>query len=71
MSYEPYQQRVVTERDEIKRRKIILGDFCNPSNPVFRGLSTLEKELTQIQMSWIEGYLGVLESRIRLFGGKP
>ena len=68
MSYEPYQQRVITERDEIKRRKIILQDFCNPDNPVFNKLSELEKYLTTVQMNCINTYLVILEARIKLFG---
>lgn len=67
MAYEPYQQRVVAERDELNRRMIILKDFRNPLNPVYAALSVAEKWLINRQNHAMKEYLSLLDERISLF----
>ena len=67
MVYEPYQQRVVAERDELNRRMIILKDFRNPRNPVFASLGWHDKWLLSRKSCVMEDYLSVLNEQICLF----
>jgi hypothetical protein len=67
MAYEPYQQRVIAEADEINRRLIILNDFRNPLNPVYSSLGWYEKWLTKRQEKAMNEYLALLDERISLF----
>jgi hypothetical protein len=67
MVYEPYQQRVIAERDELNRRMIILKDFRNPFNPVFAALSVAEKWLINRQNHAMKEYMSYLDERISLF----
>jgi hypothetical protein len=67
MSYEPYQQRVIAERDELNRRLITLNDFRNPINPVFAALGVHEKWLISRQAYSMEDYLEFLDERISMF----
>lgn len=67
MVYEPYQQRVIAERDEINRRMVILKDFTNPLNPVYAAISVAEKRLINRQNYAMKEYLSLLDERISLF----
>jgi hypothetical protein len=67
MAYEPYQQRVIAERDEIRRRMIVLQDFITPSNPVYAALREREKYLAQSQEIVMRAYLSLLDERISLY----
>jgi hypothetical protein len=67
MAYEPYQQRVIAERDEINRRQIILKDFISPRNPVYDSLGEREKFLAHYQDIIMRDLLSLLDERISLF----
>jgi hypothetical protein len=67
MEYEPYQQRVIAERDELNRRMIVLQDFRNPLNPVYSSLGWYERWLTKRQEKAMNEYLSLLDERISLF----
>jgi hypothetical protein len=67
MAYEPYQQRVIAERDEFNRRIIILKDFINPRNPVYAALGESAKLLAHYQDIIMQDYLSLLDERISLF----
>jgi hypothetical protein len=68
MAYEPYQRRVIAERDEFNRRVIILKDFINPRNPVYADLGEREKFLANYQVIIMRDLLSLLDERISMFG---
>jgi hypothetical protein len=67
MAYEPYQQRVIAERDELNRRIIIMKDFISPRNPVYACLGEREKFLAHYQDIIMRDLLSLLDERISLF----
>lgn len=63
---EPYQQRVVTERDELQERAHKLSQFIG-LGATFDTLSLAEQELLREQCEIMWEYFEVLEKRIALF----
>lgn len=61
---QPYQQRVVTERDELKSKTKALTTFI-----AFSTLPKRERELLQQQEVIMRNYITVLDQRIALFTG--
>lgn len=62
----PYQQRVVTERDELADRLAKLLDFLR--SPLFLKLDAAERSRLRNQARFMDGYLAVLGERIEAFG---
>lgn len=62
----PHQQRVVSERDELKERTEKLGEFIL-NNPVFQGLSEDERTDMSEQHYFMSCYLEILDKRINRF----
>lgn len=61
----PYQQRVVTERDELAEKFKKLTAFFN--TPTFAALPTPERDRLGVQVHYMGGYLAVLNDRIAAF----
>ena len=66
MTLQPYQQRVIEERNQLAERFDKLEVFF--SDPTFDTLSFEERELLRRQRSHMEGYLNALNERIDAFG---
>lgn len=62
---QPFQQRVVTERDELKVKADALHSFF--SGEQFSNLDSHNKCLLKEQLHYMEQYLSVLDERISLF----
>lgn len=62
---QPFQQRVVTERDELKAKMDALNSFL--VGDLFKNLDDDNKELLKEQLHYMEQYLSVLDERISLF----
>lgn len=68
MTLQPHQQRVVTERDELKYKTKALTTFID-LNATFSTLPKREQELLQQQEVIMRNYITVLDQRIALFTG--
>lgn len=69
-NFEPHQQRVIIEANELGKKVYDLRTFISQS-PIFAGLYAEEKEALKIQLFHMEQYFGVLQQRISVWeGGK-
>lgn len=64
---QPYQQRVVQERDLLKEKLVKLNNFKFDKSPVYRELPLMEKERLHLQAYLMDQYLTVLNDRIACF----
>lgn len=64
---EPYQQRVVVERDELQVKFVALGQFL--TSKAADQIEQQERARLCIQYSIMNAYLQMLELRIRCFRG--
>jgi hypothetical protein len=66
---EPYQQRVVDERNELEKKTVALHKFIAdvPASPIFAQLPGEEKSRLRRQYSAMAEYLEVLGERIAAF----
>lgn len=62
---EPYQQRVVEERDELAPRVDRLHNFVNGAS--FESATVVEQGFLKAQLGYMQGYLNSLNSRIKLW----
>lgn len=62
---QPYQQRIVEEKEELDSKLEKLGDFCN--TPIFQGLDSAEQSRLNRQFLIMELYAQVLGERIAAF----
>lgn len=62
---QPYQARVVQERDELLERIVELVDFMK--SPTFEGLPAEETSLLRRQLSVMREYLQILDERVSVF----
>jgi len=65
MELQPHQQRVVTEREELKQKHDKLIDFMKSDK--INQLTQLETNLLCLQSDIMSSYLNVLSRRIELF----
>jgi len=65
MELQPHQQRVVTEREELKQKHDKLIDFMKSDR--INQLTQLEVNLLCLQSDIMSSYLNVLSRRIELF----
>ncbi len=63
---EDYQKRVVRERNELNRKKESLRDFIF-ENSRFKSLRRAEQVRMIQQLGFMEGYLSLLNDRIKAF----
>jgi hypothetical protein len=61
-SYEPHQQRVINEADELEQRLIKLKMFIE--NVSFNAINERQKGLLIRQAAMMNGYLDILKQRI-------
>lgn len=66
---QPYQQRLLEERDELADRVGKLYEFNKSA--IFSALPHLEQQLLVKQYAHMIGYLDALDRRIRLFTSNP
>jgi len=66
---QPHQQRVVAERDELYTRWSKLSDFIGVNEPgfIFANLDVAEQTRLKCQLSFMGGYLDMLDARIAAF----
>lgn len=64
---QPYQQRVISFRDEIRDQVSNLTSFIDPSNKVYASLDKQDQHLLEDQLIHMCDYLEVLEKRILRF----
>jgi len=65
MELQPHQQRVITEREELKQKHDKLIDFMKSDR--INQLTQLEVNLLCLQSDIMSSYLNVLSRRIELF----
>jgi len=65
MKLQPHQQRVITEREELKQKHDKLIDFMKSDR--INQLTQLEVNLLCLQSDIMSSYLNVLSRRIELF----
>lgn len=66
---QPYQQRLLEERDELADRVGRLYEFNRSA--IFTALPIIEQHLLLKQYAHMTGYLDALDRRIRLFAAFP
>jgi len=66
MKMQPYQQRVVEEKDEINKKATDLSNFIGTS-PIFDTLDPVEQERLKEQNDVMWQYFEILEARIAAF----
>jgi hypothetical protein len=64
---EPYQQRVVNERDLLSEKLNRLNKFIDGSGAIYISLSEIEQRLLHAQRAAMETYHRILCARISLF----
>lgn len=62
-----WQQRVITERDELLRRCIALRRFMYDQVEQFQALPQPDRDLLKLQYTYMGDYLNVLNERIQRF----
>lgn len=63
---QPFQQRVVTEKEQLDEKFCKLADFVQ-SAPAFRQLDEANRELLKQQQAVMAQYSEILAARIKLF----
>ena len=63
---QPFQERVLTERKELREKLTLLTSFIS-GNPGFRALDAEDQRLLRTQRNIMSEYLDVLEDRIARF----
>lgn len=72
MPFEPYQQRVVTEKDELDLKIDSLKNFIyDDNNKLYAGLSGNEQVRLLNQLEVMKSYSKILGERIAAFEDRP
>lgn len=61
----PYQERVISERDDLYKDFLKLGSFVRSNS--FKELPNIDKKLLLAQKTAMDTYLTILDIRIELF----
>lgn len=68
MAYQPHEQRVIAERDELADRIIKLEQFID-KGAIFGSLPSIEQKALWMQLTYMRDYCAVLIDRCSRFVG--